>query len=357
MASPHVAGATALLLEAYPHTPSQAVRGILQNSSVPFANRWDLDGEIPESVHRQGAGLINVAAAIAADVKIVPGKLSLGESEHGPATRTLTVENRTDRDLTYDLMHQAALATEGVIDLAHLVAEARVTFDPPTIVVPASSTVSVSVTIEAPDAPDLVQYGGYVALTEPDGDRTYRVPYAGPVGDYQSIRVLSDTPLGFPWLAKRINGRYYNRKNGASYAVEDGDLPYFLVHLDHQVRKLRFEVYDAVSGQSWHRASEFDYFPRNVEHTSWRTFSWDGFTRHGNTVVEVPNGSYRVRLAVQKALGDDENPDHWEYWESPVVTIVRPGPSPIRDPGVTSTEVDLSSPQQMSSSASGGKLH
>jgi subtilisin family serine protease len=35
MASPHVAGAAALLLEAKPNTPSQAVRGILQNSADP----------------------------------------------------------------------------------------------------------------------------------------------------------------------------------------------------------------------------------------------------------------------------------------------------------------------------------
>src|SRR5207248_4379810 len=35
MSSPHVAGAAALLLQAKPHTPSQAVRSILQNTAVP----------------------------------------------------------------------------------------------------------------------------------------------------------------------------------------------------------------------------------------------------------------------------------------------------------------------------------
>lgn len=35
MSSPHVAGAVALLLQAQPHTPSQAVRDILQNAALP----------------------------------------------------------------------------------------------------------------------------------------------------------------------------------------------------------------------------------------------------------------------------------------------------------------------------------
>src|SRR3989304_128836 len=35
MSSPHVAGAVALLLQAWPNTPSQAVRGILMNSADP----------------------------------------------------------------------------------------------------------------------------------------------------------------------------------------------------------------------------------------------------------------------------------------------------------------------------------
>jgi len=354
MASPHVAGAAALLLEAHPHTPAQIVGEILQNNSNPFANRSGSAAGIPESVHRQGAGMADIAAAITADVKITPGKLSLGESEHGPAIRTLMVENRGEEELVYDLSHQPALATEGTIDLTYLDAGAAVTFEPSTVTVPPSGTVSVSVTIEAPTAPRAVQYGGYLVFAGRDGGQTYRVPYAGFAGDYQSIQVLSDTPQGFPWLAKWVNDRYYNRPYGAAYTLQDNDRPFFLVHLDHQVRRLRFEVFDAVTGQSWHRAREFDYFQRNTGHINWWSFSWDGFTRHGNSVVEVPNGSYRVRLAVQKALGEDDNPDHWEYWDSPVVTILRPEQGANREAGAAVTDEELSAPQQDSSRSTKG---
>ena len=350
MSSPHVAGAAALLLEARPNTPAQAVRGILQNSSVPFANRDGFAAAIPESVHRQGAGMADIATAITAEVEITPAKLSLGESEHGPSVRSLTVDNVSDRELTIELGHQPALATEGIIDLSYLDAAAAVSFDPPTITVPPSGSVSISVTIEAPVAPQAVQYGGYLVFTVRDGGPSYRVPYAGFVGDYQSIRVLSDTPQGFPWLAKLINGRYYNRPSGGFYTLQDSDRPYFLVHLDHQVRKLRFEVFDAVTGRAWHRIKEFDYFARNTGHVNWWLFSWDGFTRHGGSIVEVPNGTYRVRLAVQKALGEDDDPEHWEFWESPVVTLGRPEPVGSRDTEVTGAAGDLSTPQRVSAS-------
>ena len=44
----------------------------------------------------------------------------------------------------------------------------------------------------------------------------------------------------------------------------------------------------------------------------------------GNKVRTVPDGDYIVVISVLKALGDDNNPDHWETWTSPVITIARP---------------------------------
>jgi hypothetical protein len=38
----------------------------------------------------------------------------------------------------------------------------------------------------------------------------------------------------------------------------------------------------------------------------------------------VPNGSYVVRIRVLKALGNENNPAHWESWTSPVITLARP---------------------------------
>ena len=108
MASPHVAGAVALLLEAKGKTlDAVTVRTILQNSADPKP----LFGfpTIPDAVHRQGAGMLDIDDAIQATTLVSPGKLSLGEGLGG--TRTLTIQNSSSSAKTYSLSHLGAAAT------------------------------------------------------------------------------------------------------------------------------------------------------------------------------------------------------------------------------------------------------
>lgn len=325
MSSPHVAGAVALLLEARPHTPAQAVRAILQNSADPRV-WWGNPGlGFLDNVHRQGAGMLDIDDAILATTKIEPGKLSLGESEFGPAIRTLTIENNAATDVTYDLSHAGALATgPNAFSPAFFSTFAAVTFSAPSVTVPAGGTATVGVTVEAPALlADRSMYGGYVVFTPQGGGAVYRVPYAGFKGDYQSIPVLVPTANGFPWLAKLIGSSYFNQPAGATYTLAAGDVPYFLVHLDHHVRRMRMEVFDANTGKAWHRALDLEHFGRNSSATGFYAISWDATTVAGKKTYAVPSGRYVIRLTVQKALGDDANPAHWETWTSPVITIQR----------------------------------
>jgi hypothetical protein len=205
-----------------------------------------------------------------------------------------------------------------------------VTFSAPSVTVPAGGSATFDVTIAAnATLPDRAIYGGYLVLTPRGGGDTYRVPFAGFKGDYQTTQVLTPTSSGFPWLARLSGPSYLNQPNGATYTLANGDVPYFLVHFDHLSRRVRFEAFDAVSGRSWHRISDDEYFTRNSTPGGFFAFSWDGttFTGKGKNASQryvVPNGQYRVRLSVLKALGDENNPAHWETWTSPVITIARP---------------------------------
>ena len=38
----------------------------------------------------------------------------------------------------------------------------------------------------------------------------------------------------------------------------------------------------------------------------------------------VPDGQYKLIVKVLNALGDADNPAHWETWTSPTITIDRP---------------------------------
>ena len=84
------------------------------------------------------------------------------------------------------------------------------------------------------------------------------------------------------------------------------------------------EVFDAVTSKAWHRAFDLQYLPRNASSTGAFLFDWDGRTVAGPNLYTVPDGQYVIKLSVLKALGDVENPAHWETWTSPVITIDRP---------------------------------
>jgi minor extracellular serine protease Vpr len=325
MSAPHVAGGVALLLEAKPKTPAQAVRDILQNSADPKM-WWGNPGlGFLDNVHRQGAGMLDISGAILSTTKIEPGKLSLGESEAGPAVRTLKISNGASSDITYDLSSVNALSTgANTFTPGFFLSNASVAFGSTSVTVPAGGSVSVDVTITPPTEPDKGQYGGYIVLT-PQGDgQVYRVPFAGFIGDYQSIVALTPTPFGFPWLASLEGDVFDNEGSGATYTMVADDIPYILLHLDHQVRRLRMTVQDASTGRSWHRAYDIDYVGRNSTSTSFFAFPWDGETMNGKKVTVVPDGQYVIVLTVEKALGDSSNPAHVETWTSPVITIARP---------------------------------
>jgi hypothetical protein len=292
----------------------------LQNSADPAF--WSLAPSygLLDSVHRQGAGMVDIDDAILATTKIEPGKIALGEGEAGPTVHTLTVENDGDLPVTYDLSYVSAITTTGTwsSDLGFWLAGEYVDFSMTSVTVPAGGSASVVVTIYPPGGPNLGTYGGYIVFTPQDSGPVYRVPYAGFVGDYQELPVLDANPYGLPWLWESYISEEF------VYTMEAGDYPEFWVNFGHQVRKFRMEVFDADKGKSWHRAFDFDYVGRNANYNYINSYVWDGTTLSGKKVWVVPDGDYIVVISVLKALGDDNNPDHWETWTSPVITIDRP---------------------------------
>ncbi|HET7706775.1 MAG TPA: S8 family serine peptidase [Thermoanaerobaculia bacterium] len=331
MASPHVAGAAALLLEARPHTPSQAMSTLLLNSASP--RLWSGNPALGflDLVHRQGAGMLQIDRAILSSTKISPAKLSLGESDAGPAVRTLTVTNDSASDVTYNITHSPALATgPNTFAVSFFNAPASVAFSAPSVTVPANGSASVDVTI-SPNAglANRSIYGGYVVFTPTAGGQTYRVPYAGFKGDYQSYQVLVPTTNNFPRVCRQVSltgtFSFLPAGTGGTWLMNAfNEIPNLCVHLDHQSRRIDVEVTEAGSGKSWHRAMRLEHVGRNSGATSFFALPWDGETIAGRKIYTVPNGQYVLKVTVTKALGTDGDPAHTETWTSPVITLARP---------------------------------
>jgi minor extracellular serine protease Vpr len=325
MASPHVAGAAALLLQSNPFLTPDLVQTKLLNSADPKV--WSLNAAtgLLDHVHRQGAGMVDVDDSILATTLVTPAQMALGEGESGAKTRRITLQNFWLKSVTYNVSYEPALSTGGVITPTFFTSDAVVTFSKSQIKVKGwGDRESVDVTIAPATQPVNGQYGGYIVFTPTDGGKVYRVPFAGFVGDYQGIQVLTPTANGFPWLVFLQNGTFFRVPDaGRTYTLANGDNPIVLAHFEHQSRRVLMDVYDAANNKVGSFVRE-NYFGRNSSPTTFFAFEWDGTLQKGSHTFSVADGVYTIRASVLKALGDPANPAHTEGWTSPPITIDRP---------------------------------
>ncbi|MGH2446838.1 MAG: S8 family serine peptidase [Candidatus Limnocylindria bacterium] len=347
MASPHVAGGAALYLEAHPGATQADIKTAFQNSADP--KLWSLGpaNQLLDHTFRQGAGMLDVDDAILATTNVTPSEIALGEAPS--TTTTLTIANDGSEAVTYELSTEAAISTPlaSAFAFGFWWEPDQVTFSAPSVTVPAGGSATVNVTIAAgAGIPAPALYGGYLYFTSET--ETLSVPYAGFKGDYQSIQAVTGAGADLPQVGRLTEcgilrgldctsgGNWDLLPNGGTFTLDTSgaipDVPYFLVHLDHQVQSLELSVIDAGTGKPIHPVFnsfvDLELVGRNSTESSFFAFSWDGTRPHsasgrGKTKV-VPDGTYLIELKALKALGDPTNPDHWETWTSPAVTIDRP---------------------------------
>ena len=343
MASPHVAGAAALLMEARPNLAARDFRDVLQNSADPKLWAGSPTLGFLDYVHRQGAGMVDIDDAILSTTTVSPGKLSLGESQAGATTRTLTVRNSGSSSVTYNLSAVDALGTQpstaaGAIhpfNFSTVLFVSTVAFSSSSLTIPAGGSASVNVTITAPAGmANLGLYGGYVVFTPTTPGQVYRVPFAGLKGDYQSA-VAMPARAPFPAVGKEVGPGLFDLADPLEKWSLQGaaEIPNLLLHFDYQSRRIEIEVVTA-NGQKVHpvfsNMHEENFLPRNSTATSFFAFPWNGTRMHDNGAGTpdhrkvVPDGQYKLVVKVLKALGDANNPAHWETWTSPTITIDRP---------------------------------
>lgn len=341
MASPHVAGAAALILEALPRTPADQMDALMQNHAVPKPWSGSPGLGLLDFTFRQGAGMLNIPAVVKSEAVARISDLAIGESEAWRLPRLVTLENKSRSWKHWTITHESALAS-GPNSMCSATAcpsvysptgffdgPATLTFSRTEVVTPPRGATAFLVTVAANSGlPDRSLYGGYIKMESSDGE-VLRVPYAGFKGNYQSTQVLTPTPAGFPWLAKFDGADFLNQPSGASYTMTGDDIPFFIMHLDHLSRRILLEVRDAMTGRLVGKVSDDEYVTRNSTPGGAFLWAWDGITFLGDPdrpkrLQEAPNGQYTVTVRVQKALGLPFVPEHWETWTSPVITIARP---------------------------------
>lgn len=330
MSSPHVVGAVALLLQAKPELKGKTtkVRELLQTTAS--IEPWSGDATKLEPVHRQGGGLIQIATALTTKQTVSPGKISLGEGSQGARTTTVTLTNTSSSPVTYTIGKADGVATVGsAIDAKFFTSAVATMSAPATVTVPARGTTSVRVRLTPPKTPATAIYGGWVTFTAA-GATTLHVPYAGVVGDYQSVKVL--TGDGLPTLGQLDADFNLNPVSGKPvYTMQNFDYPFVLLHLDYPVSNLRIDIFKAGRrGGPIPIAPNYRSFVKTGpigKDPSYQYFWFDGsYTTLGSNGKQYPiaNGDYMFVVTVTKALAEPGSRGGTETWTSPKFTITQP---------------------------------
>ena len=327
MSSPHLAGTVALLKEARPNSTPDEIRIRLQNSAqpqTPHPNRGN--DTFFEAVHLQGAGLANLALAIETPITLEPSRIAFGEFEPSVSSlqQTITISNGSTESVDLSISHTPALtssnapALETVLEFA-----ADVEIQPAQLSVPAGGTEQVVVTVTAPAG--LLEksvFGGYIQVLNEESQDTLNVPYIGFKGDYQAVSPSIPTQRGYPWLLKRPSEEHQSM--GASYSLEDDDEPVVRFYLEWPADQLMVQL--EVDGEYYNSRIRLNADPTRPDDYS--TYSFDGSVWRNEEEFEVPDGEYRARLALLKALGNESNANHWQYQALPNITFDRPNRAP-----------------------------
>jgi subtilisin family serine protease len=353
MSAPHVAGATALLLEAEPNLTPFDVRDRLQNTSEPAL--WSLAPfpGLVEHTFRQGAGMLQIDRSIVAEQWVTPAQIGLGERPSANVTLTLT--NDGDQDITYTIDHQGTIDL-GVNTYAPIPFLPGGSVDAPaSVTVPAHGSAEVDVTVSAPGfgLPDY-QYGGYIVMT-PDagGLDTLRVPYSGYDGDYQELDLFgyytfTSEGLEFVEIPSRLSRIVYDDEGefdgfepveaGYEFTLRDDGPPVLEAFFGHFPQTMRMWAVHQESGKEWLVLDE-RFLPRTPEADTFLPFVWDGMTPAGRSENRRPvaSGTYTLRFEVLRTLADPDVPEYLQTFESePFVLDARParGRPSLTDPPV-----------------------
>ncbi|MBB5909724.1 S8 family peptidase [Actinoalloteichus hymeniacidonis] len=207
MASPHVAGAAAIVAAQNPDWEAEQIKAVLTGSSVP------LDGP---SVTAQGAGRLDVAAAVEAEVYTSPASVSHGvlpyPQDQEPTTEELTYRNTGDSEITLDLAFEpvgpdGAPAPAGLFSLSA-----------DQVTVSASGEAVVELTVDPSVNEQLGFFGGSVLASSADGETTVSTP-TGVFLESESydLTVEATTKSGAAAVNPYIEA--VNRETGESFTV------------------------------------------------------------------------------------------------------------------------------------------
>ena len=205
MAAPYASGAEALLVQAIRargmELSGQELTDFLKQNMMNTAEPvWDVAHNVPYSVRQQGAGLLNIEAAVGNLVTVTcdgEAKAALGQVG-GQTSFDLTFTNYGQEAASYTLdatqVYQDYTEPETNLYYVQTMDGAAFSFDQDTVTVPAGGTATVRVTLTIPESAETEHFAeGYLKFTSQDGKADLGMPVLGFYGDWNKEPIV-DAP-------------------------------------------------------------------------------------------------------------------------------------------------------------------
>ncbi|KAJ3530209.1 hypothetical protein NMY22_g8670 [Coprinellus aureogranulatus] len=364
MATPFVAGASALLLQVRGKTAASAknARALFETTAVSVRSAQD-ELSVPQTLTQQGAGLINVYDAIFSTTSISKGELILNDTAHFQGRHTFIVRNDGKTAKAYTLSHQpagTALTVEessifpstGPVPLVDNAADVAIL--PSKFALRPGQTKTVEVVFTRPQGLDPARYpvfSGFVQVAGP-GENLH-VSYLGLAASLRDKQVVDNTDTFFGEKIPAVADATGNfQTSPTNYTFVEEDYPTFVFRLAFGSRAVRLDLVDPDikietrfkrRGLPHGHRFTFPHIGRPGSFSKVKTIGpigeWDSVSRNdwdinvnGANILaletptfangsSIPNGSYRLLFRALKVTGDQTKQEDYETWLSPIIGI------------------------------------
>ncbi|KAF9428836.1 hypothetical protein BGZ94_000843 [Podila epigama] len=345
MATPYVAGCAALMVQNEPNMDRKQVLDRMQMYAK--ARVYQTTG-VPDTVARQGAGMVHIYDSIRSQAFVSPSHLALNDTDHTLPFYTLTLTNKYPTTETFTVTHVPAMAILGynalgqpTNNITYSPSFADVNVDQENFTLEAGATHVITLRFTPPSDLDPEShwlYSGYVRIA-PTIDATraaIQIPYVGMAGSYGTVDML-DMYHGFPIvLGTGANGRLMpitdNQATGEAlktYTMYGSDFPTILLKVSNPLRNLQVYLFDV------HNQEVIGVVPSDSEYigrtdpvrVKFVSVPWYGRVRIDNNTrpVIVPDGVYSFIVVAPKPFSTDEglSGGAHESWMSPKFSVKR----------------------------------
>ncbi len=297
MATPTVAGAAALMVQAHPEWTAHDVRSALINYAAPQKNK---DG-VRHPVLSQGTGRIDVMASLQAQALFFPTALDFGYIK-GASKFTINVKNITKQTINVNPDIELDVAGDAFADL-------------PTLTLKPGETKPYTVTI-TPQTEKAGEHTGYINFKF--GNITARTAFLYFLGEKPVPPTISPIAMGEPAFSPNGDRKLDNLDATISINNLIGGLEIDLTDTNDKLVDVLDYSFGLMSGGNWE-------------------FGWDGKIE-GQV---IPEGAYRIHLYALPIGGDPTNQTQWEHFGPIEFYIVKTAPQVQFSPGILTDVYNL----------------